>query len=80
MGAKTRWAEAAVEKQLARLRFVQLRARAAKGRWTGPTETREDGGQTVSGEFRMGNGWSFADCDATRGLTADAIAELDQRP
>jgi len=73
-------AEAAVRKQLARLRFGQLRARAAKGRWTGPTETREDGGQTVSGEFKMDNGWSFADYDATRRLMADAIAELDQRP
>lgn len=42
--------------------------------------TEEDGGQTASGEFKMDNGWSFADYDATRRLMADAIAELDQRP
>ena len=58
-------AEADVQKQLARLSFGQLHGPVGKGRWSDPTETREDGGQTVSGEFKVDNGCSFGDYDPT---------------
>ena len=52
--------------------------RAGKGRWTGPSEVLDDGTRTVSGRFKMPNGWTFDDYDRTRRLVADAIAELDR--
>ncbi|HUT89206.1 MAG TPA: glycoside hydrolase domain-containing protein [Thermoguttaceae bacterium] len=71
-------AEAAVREQLGRVRFDKLMARAGKGRWTGPTDVLDDGTRTVSGQFKMPNGWTFADYDRTRRLVADAILELDR--
>lgn len=74
-----RKAKAAVQAQLARHRFDRLKARAGKGRWTGPTLALPDGSRAVTGAFKMDNGWSFADYDAMRTLLADAIAEIGTR-
>ena len=71
-------AEAAVEKQLARIRFDRLKARAGKGRWTGPAEILEDNRRTISGSFKMDNGWAFDDYQRTRELLADWIVKLDK--
>ena len=71
-----RKAKAAVERQLARLSFDRLKARAGKGRWTEPWRTLDDGTLAVSGAFKMDNGWAFADYDATRRILADAIVEM----
>lgn len=71
-----RW-EKAIEEQLARIRFDRLKAVAGKGRWTGSQGFLEDGTQTISGQFKMDNGWSFHDYDKTRRLLADAIMELN---
>jgi hypothetical protein len=68
--------EAAVGSRLALIRFDRLQATAGKGRWTGPAAYSEDGAPTVSGRFKMDNGWTFADYEAFRALLAEAVAEL----
>jgi len=73
-------ARAAAERQLARLRFDKLKARAGKGRWTEPWRTLDDGTLAVSGAFKMDNGWTFADYDLTRRLLADAIVDMAPQP
>ena len=69
--------KAAVAKQLSTVRFDRLKATAGKGRWTGSKGHLEDGTQTISGQFKMDNGWTFADYDRLRRLLADSIVELD---
>lgn len=73
---RARRAKAAVAEALGRIRFEPLMARAAKGRWTGPSAQLEDGTLTISGNLKMPNGWTFGDYDTLRKLLADAIADL----
>ena len=42
----------------------------------GPTDVLDDGTRTVSGRFKIPNGWTFDDYDHTRKLLADSIAAL----
>ena len=65
-----------VQAQLARIRFDPLMATAAKGHFTGPTVVGDDGVTTVSGAFKMDNGWSFADYAGLRRILADAVVQL----
>ena len=69
--------EASVRSRLTLIRFDRLQATAGKGRWAGPTAYSDDGMPTVSGQFKMDNGWTFADYDAFETLVADTIVELD---
>ncbi len=65
-----------VKSCLARIRFEKLMATAGKGHFTGPTDVRDDGVTTVSGSFKMDNGWTFADYGKLRRLLADAVVQL----
>lgn len=70
-------AVAQYEAQLGRIHFTDLRtAPAVQGEWTVPRRVSEDGRMMVGGEYRMPNGWDFADYDATRRLLADWILRL----
>lgn len=72
---QARKARATVQQQLSRLRFEEIMATAGKGRWSRYV-TGDDGAPCVSGSFKIPNGWTFADYDATRKLIADAIVTL----
>lgn len=70
-------AVAEYQARLGEIRFTDLRTEMAiQGEWTVPKYSDEDGALRVSGEYRMPNGWEFAEYDRTRRLLADWIARL----
>ncbi len=72
-------AQSEYREQLSRLYFTDLRtAPAVQGEWTVPKRTDEQGRPRVGGEYKMPNGWSFADYDRTRRLLADWILRLER--
>ncbi len=69
-------AEAFVAKLRAQTDFRGHEGSACQGDWTGRKEFSAAGDKTVSGSYKMANGWSFADYDAAREKIAGFIVQL----
>lgn len=68
------WRE--VQETLARIDFSGCTGSAAQGDWTGRKEVTPEGDKVVSGEYKMRNGFTFADYDLLRRRIADALTAL----
>jgi hypothetical protein len=69
-------AERDIAARLTRIDFHGSTGRACQGDWTGRKEMGPNGEKVVSGDYKMANGWSFEDYDATRRAIAEWILRL----
>ena len=69
-------AERYVAKLRAQTDFRGHEGSACQGDWTGRKEFSTTGEKTVSGSYKMANGWSFEDYDTARTKIAQFIVEL----
>ena len=67
-----------IESLRAKTDFRAHEGSACQGDWTGPKRIAGTGEKTVSGSYKMANGWTFEDYDAARSKIADLIVRLER--